>query len=278
MAILKFNYEKIPDPDLYLERIRYTGKLDLTQDTLHELVFAHQCAIPYETLSVSYLQERVDISTKGLFDKIIRGGRGGYCYELNGLFTHLLRTLGFEAYSCMGRVAWGMPEPGAAGHRGTLVYIDGREYFCDVGFSGPSPTFALETVDRFQARHFENDFYWVQPAGNGWRAVMRSHEKDRRMGKAVSVFGTDHFMDADFIYGNYFTSQSPDSMFKLNRTVALKTKEGYRKIKGMEYIEYANGVKIVRPYKESEFRELLLDKFGLILPDKAPANEKTDIL
>jgi N-hydroxyarylamine O-acetyltransferase len=37
------------------------------------------------------------LDTDALFDKIVRRRRGGFCYELNGLFAALLRELGFDA-------------------------------------------------------------------------------------------------------------------------------------------------------------------------------------
>jgi arylamine N-acetyltransferase len=44
-------------------------------------------------------------NTKALYDKIVRRRRGGFCYELNGLFAWLLRQLGFTVTLLSARVA-----------------------------------------------------------------------------------------------------------------------------------------------------------------------------
>ena len=67
----------------------------------------HLVAIPFENLSLHYSpHRRISIHPEAVFQKIIGddGGRGGYCMENTGLFSVLLRSLGFDCYSAGARV------------------------------------------------------------------------------------------------------------------------------------------------------------------------------
>lgn len=83
------------DVAAYLERIRYTGDVTPTLETLRALHLAHLRAVPFENLDI-ILGRPLSLAPDRLFDKIVRRRRGGFCYELNGLFAILLRELGFD--------------------------------------------------------------------------------------------------------------------------------------------------------------------------------------
>ena len=79
----------------YLRRISYRGERAPTAATLEELHRAHLLAVPFENLDI-HLGRPIVLEPDPLFDKIVTRRRGGFCYELNGLFVLLLRDLGFE--------------------------------------------------------------------------------------------------------------------------------------------------------------------------------------
>jgi N-hydroxyarylamine O-acetyltransferase len=83
------------DLHAYLQRINYCGEAAPTAATLHDLHRAHLLAVPFENLDI-HLGRPILLDQDALFDKIITRRRGGFCYELNGLFALLLRGLGFE--------------------------------------------------------------------------------------------------------------------------------------------------------------------------------------
>ena len=60
--------------------------------TLHR---CHILYVPFENLSV-YGKEKIELSKEWLFEKIVRRHRGGFCFELNKMFSFLLNYLGFE--------------------------------------------------------------------------------------------------------------------------------------------------------------------------------------
>src|SRR5258705_7088535 len=72
---------------------RSLDRLGVTARGLAELHLAHLLAVPFENLSI-HSNERIHLDVDWLFDKLVTRRRGGFCYELNGLFAELLRALG----------------------------------------------------------------------------------------------------------------------------------------------------------------------------------------
>jgi len=81
------------DIDRYLQRIGVTTEdREPTLEFLKEVHRSHYMAVPYENLDI--IQGKpLDLSTEALYDKIVNCKRGGYCFEINGLFGALLRSL-----------------------------------------------------------------------------------------------------------------------------------------------------------------------------------------
>ena len=88
----------------YLHRLGVRGPVPPTAKTLHQLHEAHLLAVPFENLSIHW-QEPIVLSDDALFEKIVVRRRGGFCYELNGLFAALLRSLGFNVTMLSAEVA-----------------------------------------------------------------------------------------------------------------------------------------------------------------------------
>ena len=103
----------------YLQRIHYTGPLAPTEATLRQLHRAHLLAIPYENLDI-HLGRRLTLEIEHVYTKIVDRGRGGWCYEMNGLFAWALRELGFDVTLLGSSV--GEPAQGADGDQGVWLY------------------------------------------------------------------------------------------------------------------------------------------------------------
>ena len=134
---MSFDAPTPPEADLdvkaYLERIGYDGPVGPTAETLRRLHVAHLLAVPFENLSI-HAGEPVVLDDAALFEKIVGRGRGGFCYEANGLFAALLRALGFDVAMLSARVY----KDGAGfgpefDHMALMVELEER-WLADVGF------------------------------------------------------------------------------------------------------------------------------------------------
>src|SRR6266478_9803210 len=117
----------------YLQRINYTGSLDPSAETLRGLQLAHQRTVPFENLSI-HAGELIVLDDQALFEKIVERGRGGFCYELNGLFAALLRALGFEVAMLSAQVANAEGIFGPDFDHMTLMVAPADRWLVDVGF------------------------------------------------------------------------------------------------------------------------------------------------
>jgi N-hydroxyarylamine O-acetyltransferase len=120
----------VPD---YLNRIVHTGPLAPTPDTLRQLQRAHLFHVPFENLDIA-LGRRILCDENAFLAKIVNRRRGGFCYEMNGAFSALLRELGFRVTLLSARVP---REDGSAGpefdHLTLRVDLD-EPWLVDVGF------------------------------------------------------------------------------------------------------------------------------------------------
>lgn len=128
-------YDPLPDVKKTLERIG-CGDLEIRHDleTLDALIIGYATHVPYENLEVSYEHRLPSLAVKDLYNKIVAHRRGGYCFEMNGIFWALLRDLGFDVYSVSVYVLENVDSMGDLGHRSNIVTIDGEKYFVEVGF------------------------------------------------------------------------------------------------------------------------------------------------
>jgi N-hydroxyarylamine O-acetyltransferase len=122
------------DVGVYLERIGLARPPAATLDGLAELGLAHLYTVPFENLDIA-AGRPLSLDPDALYDKIVVRRRGGFCYELNGLFAQLLRELGFEVTLLAGQTVDptdGTPGPERA-HLVLRVDLD-RPWLVDVGW------------------------------------------------------------------------------------------------------------------------------------------------
>jgi N-hydroxyarylamine O-acetyltransferase len=132
----------------YLRRIGFAGAATPTVDTLAAIHRLHPAAIPFENLD-PLLGRPVHLDLPSLEDKLVRGGRGGYCFEQNLLLSHALTAIGFTVTGLAARVLWNVPDGviTARSHMLLRVEVPGDgTYLADVGFGGQVLTGRLRLV------------------------------------------------------------------------------------------------------------------------------------
>ena len=116
----------------YTQRIHYTGSLQPTLEVLRALHKAHMLAVPFENLDI-HLGRPLSLEPETLYHKIVEEKRGGFCYELNGLFAFLLKEMGFTVDLLSAQVksqnGFGAPFD----HLLLLVHLE-EDWLVDVGF------------------------------------------------------------------------------------------------------------------------------------------------
>src|SRR5215471_9665992 len=121
------------DVSAYLERLNYDGPTDPCVDVLQALQLAHLLSVPFENLSV-HAHEPIVLDDESLFAKIVGRRRGGFCYELNGLFAALLRALGFKVAMLSAEVPNAQGQYSEPFDHMTLLVTLQQRWLVDVGF------------------------------------------------------------------------------------------------------------------------------------------------
>ncbi len=212
------------DLDTYLKRLGYSSAPPPTLETLRELQFRHTAEFPFETLS-TMLRVPVPVDPPAVQDKLLRQGRGGYCFELNQLFLLLLQALGFEARGLTGRVVMGGPEDAqtARTHMLVLVTLDGVRYIADVGFGGMVPTGPL-LLDSEAEQATPHEPYRLSLVDGTYtlRALVDGSWR------AMYLFDLQAVAEIDYTVASWYVSTHPDSPF-LGQMIVARTGHRLRK-------------------------------------------------
>ncbi|MGX7669824.1 arylamine N-acetyltransferase family protein [Plantactinospora sp. DSM 117369] len=230
---------------------------------LHRLHAAHVERVPYETVWIALGEARgIDpVEAAGY----LVAGRGGYCYQLNGAFSALLTTLGYQ-------VTWhragvqgqaGDPAGDSGNHLALTTELDGRAWWVDTGLGDgpldpvPLAAGAFGPDDRFRLRPSE-----AVPAG--WRF---DHEPG---GAFVGMdFPTTATRPSDLVDQHIELSTSPTSGMVRVVTAQHRTPAGARIIRGRVLTErpVAGSATVRQLSGYAEWRIVLREVFHLPLDD-----------
>ena len=244
----------------YLERIGHGWNVRPDLETLRSLHRAHVEAIPFEALDVQ-LGSVPSMEPNAIFDKLVGQRRGGWCYEMNGLFGEALQQIGFEVT----RVSCGvMRHVGGEERRGThlalLVRLDGEDWLADVGFGSS----LIEPIPLAEARHDHRPFaVGLSRAEDGhWRFSEHSS------GDAFSFdFRAEPADEALLAEKCRWQASAPDSNFVLNFVAQKRAGERHIALRGKVLTERSPEGETRRELADAdEFATVLADTFGIEHP------------
>jgi N-hydroxyarylamine O-acetyltransferase len=219
----------------------------------------HLLNVPFENLDIHW-KRPIRVGISAFYRKIVEQNRGGFCYELNGLFNELLRELGFETRLLSARVAKGdatfTPE---YDHAAILVMIGEMQYLADVGFGSFSaePLQFVTDVEQndlagtFMIRRFDDEYFEVAKQEDfGWKSEY-----------ILKPLGHDL---SEFADRCEWQQVSPDSHFTKGRLCSLMTINGRKTLTDDRFIITDGQEKSETPIvSEDEFETALFTQFGI---------------
>lgn len=190
------------DLDAYLTRIGLTrADVPVSAEGLRILQTAQLRSIPFEDIA-PYLGETPDLSMSAIFGKIVHGGRGGYCFELNRLLQAALEALGFQVRRSMGRVRRATPQGGARSHLLLQIRIDGVRWLADAGFGGPGSLIPLQ-IDSDRDQLAPNGLYRLHDDIVTGERVLERRVSGSEDWVALYAFDDAHVGDLDIEGANF---------------------------------------------------------------------------
>lgn len=234
----------------YLARIGLAEAPPVTPDGLAALHLAHLLTVPFENTSI-HAGEPIQLDVAWLHHKIVERRRGGFCYELNGLFAELLATLGFTVERLAARVIGDDGKLGIPFDHMCLRVDD--VWLVDVGF-GDNFVRPLRLDERGEQRDGRRSFRIVD-AGPDIRVLEDA-------GRPAFRFELAPHALADFAPGCEYHQTSPDSPFTRRRVVSRLTSEGRITLRDDRLITTAaGGHKTETPV--ADWARVAAEEFGL---------------
>lgn len=255
-------YLPLPSVEDYLDRIGVGCVREASREFLDELIFAHQTHVPFENLDVFDKYENPSLSIPDLFDKVVTRRRGGYCFELNGLFMALLRAIGFDVQAASARILLRPDDHPAITHRATIVRFTDGLYVADVGFGGPQAACAVKVEDGFTCTDFGQTFFVRALSEHWWELAYTGSECVQRPVMRVCTLPSE---ESDFAALSFFQSQCETSSFRTRRIVSIRTASGAHSIENMTFTKRVAGRSIVQEIKDDiELDQVLSEYFGIV--------------
>ncbi len=250
------------NPEAYAERIGAEWPVKADLDTLDELIWRNQCSVPFENIQSFDDGTVPSMELKDIYGKVVLKHRGGYCFELNKIFKWFLGECGFNVRPITCCVLCGKGFVPSMLHRATLVELDGETYYCDVGFGGPQPPFAVP-LGGDRKVHGER---FISVKGDGpWWYIDRYNSS----GELERVMGFWDFEVSEQYYEplNYFCGAYPESPFVAMRLLNLRLPDGSLALMNSTLTEHREGKVTKTVYRnEEEVSAAIRDLFGFDVP------------
>jgi N-hydroxyarylamine O-acetyltransferase len=252
----------------YLDRLAMSRPEVLDAAAMRALHRAHLLTVPFENLSI-HLSEPISLDEDKLLDKIVTRRRGGFCYELNGAFSLLLRALGADVVLVAARVYGGDGFGPPLDHLALLVRLpDGTgPWLADVGF-GSHTVYPLLFDSRAEQRDPAGTFR-LADAEDGDVDVVKGAEPHYRVeprGRSL----------ADFVPTCWYQQTSPASHFTRSTICSRLTVDGRISISGRTLITTTGGARSEQQLPDDDaLLAAYRGHFGIVL-DQVPSVSATD--
>jgi N-hydroxyarylamine O-acetyltransferase len=247
----------------YLDRINYDGPLGPTAEALRQLQVAHLLAVPFENLSI-HACEPIVLDDQALFRKIVSRRRGGFCYELNGLFAALLRAMGFEVVMLSAQVANADSHFSPDFDHMALMATIEEPWLVDVGFgdSFVEPLLLDERDSQVQG----DRAYRVVSDGERLVVMQRDGVGNSDEWKSQYCFTLKPYQYSDYAQRCEYHQTSPQSHFTKARICSRLTPQGRITLSDMRFITTEGAARRERPVAtEKEYADILRQHFGIVM-------------
>ena len=243
----------------YLRRIGIEKtEIKPTAENLRLLQRQHLLHVPFENLDIHW-NRPILLGSDKFYNKIIGEKRGGFCYELNGLFNELLKEIGYKTKIISARVFNGKDFGEEYDHLAILMEIGDEEFLTDVGFGNFTAEPLRFVLDEEQEdpngaykiiKRDDEYFEVVEKKGESWESeyIFKDSERDLQ----------------EFSEMSEFHQTSPESHFTRGKLCTLMTENGRKTLTDRKFIKTESGEKTETEISSEEgFNEILEREFNI---------------
>ena len=250
--------------EAYFRRIGYTGAPDPTLATLRELHLKHPLAIAFENLD-PLARRPVRLELPALQDKLVTQRRGGYCFEQNLLFAHVLRAIGLDPVALVARVVWDRGDDGSRPrtHMLLLVDLDEGRFIADVGFGGLTMTAPLR-LDAVEPQRTPHETFQIFRDGDSYAVEAEAGG----LVKTLYRFDLQPQRQVDIEVLNHYVATHPSSPFLESLMAARAAPDGRYALRDNRLtVRRAGAVEQRQLASAAELRAVLAETFGIDVPN-----------
>ncbi len=242
----------------YFSRIGFQGAALADFATLKRMMRCQLFSVPFENLDVQQ-GKVVSLVPEEIYRKIVDGHRGGYCYEVNGIFAMALDVLGVPWQFVAARpMTYPVRRPKT--HTAIVVTIDGEQWLFDLGFGsyGIREPLNLKWINQ-EIRQDDETFrltisperdYLLQSLTDGaWTNLYEFNLSPQEW--------------VDFEPANYLNSTHPDSIFVRTLMVVMQNPSGKDMLVGDRFKSVSEGRTTGWTVRHEDIPEFLQQKFSL---------------
>lgn len=245
----------------YCERIGYEDMPMADVQTLKQLMRHQLMTVPFENLDVQ-AGKVVSLVPEEIVEKIIDRNRGGYCYEVNGLFAMALEALGIEYQFVAARPMF-YPVKRPKTHMAIIAKVEGKDWLCDLGFGSYGIRTPMDLGQAGQSIKQDYDTFMLERTGIDEYLVKALVE-----GAWANQYAFDlHPWEwIDFAPANYMNSTHPDAIFVQKRLVIIQNLSGRSILLGNSLKTIQNGVINKTEIEDEQVKGALETCFDLTAP------------
>ncbi|MEN9660031.1 MAG: hypothetical protein RL571_3496 [Pseudomonadota bacterium] len=246
----------------YLKRIAYQGQAKADLASMTEIMRCQLFTVPFENLDVQ-AGKVVSLVPEDIVNKIVYQPRGGYCYEVNGLFAMALQALGIN-YKFIAARPMFYPVKRPKTHMAIIAHIAGEDYLCDLGFGSygiRAPIALSQTGIKLQQ---DFDFFMLDKVDETSYLLKAELE-----GKWANQYAFDLYPQEwiDFSPANFMNSTHPDAIFVQKLLIVLHNPSGRKILLGDALKTVNQGITIKESITLPE--SVLSQHFGLVAPSQS---------
>jgi len=270
LSVNKFSFESLSKYNFnqtnmnkksYLARIGIE-ETDVAADleSLKLLQRQHLLTVPFENLDIHW-RRPIILDDNCFYNKVVGEKRGGFCYELNGLFYELLKEIGFQNKIISARVSKGDGDFGAEyDHLAIITQIGSDEYLVDVGFGSFTAEPLKFAVDVEQQD--DNGVFLIRKYDDSYFEVIKKTGDDAWQSEYIfTPLGRDLMKFSEMCQ---FHQTSPESHFTRGKVCSLMTRGGRKTLTDEKFIETVNGKKKEISVSSAEqFNRILMREFSI---------------
>lgn len=246
------------DLQQYLKRINFEGEIKLSLEGIKKLMKSQIFSVPFENIDVQ-AGKIISLIGDDIVNQIVNKNRGGYCYQINGIFSLMLQEIGVPHYYIAVRPLVN-PGQNAKTHLALIATIENEEYLIDLGFGGNSireplklseiGTEIKQDWETFTLLKTEDEEYLLQiKIGKEWSNLYSFDLNPQRW--------------IDFKPANHYNYSHPDSFFTQNLIVVLQHPFGKKILFKNSIKSVTNGITEIIPFEDDQLNGILATEFNL---------------